>query len=409
MSSTIRFLFILFAFATFLKPACFDIFGFNAINTFFNISRAFVAIVIFIQYLFIDKKVPSKLLKSELWVFVCWFFSTLFAGEGLSRFFIFSVSILSLTMLIELLIEHQLKSLIHALFVIYFILITVNLVYLISIFGFTINIEENAQSLYNFYTENALVSLLSSVNTTASYLFPALCSAILLMLLTTKKNLFAWLLIVEIFCTVMILWSATSLTGVFLIVMYVLFVYKTKRERWIKPKFLICTILLLGIGITFFKIQYLFSFIIEDILHKDLTMTGRTNVWNIGFDGFFSSPILGCGFISKTIDNGYVQLLFMGGIIGTIAYFTFLFLALKAFCKNRIIHLERFFSFVVAVILLMFIAESWPQFMGLYIIIALACNASKIEVKLSATKQHEKNCRIAYRAQPKREDSSVSA
>lgn len=144
MSSAIRFLFILFAFATFLKPACFDILGFNAINTFFNVSRVFVAIVIFIQYLFIEKKVPSKLLKGELMVFACWFLSTIFSGEGLSRFFIFSVSILSLTMLIELLIEHQLKSLIHALFVIYFILITVNLVYLISIFGFTINIEENA-------------------------------------------------------------------------------------------------------------------------------------------------------------------------------------------------------------------------------------------------------------------------
>ena len=337
MSSAIRFLFILFAFATFLKPACFDILGFGAINTFFNVSRVFVAIVIFIQYLFIEKKVPSKLLKGELMVFACWFLSTIFSGEGLSRFFIFSVSILSLTMLIELLIEHRLKSLIHALFVIYFILITVNLVYLISIFGFTINIEENAQSLYDFYTENAMVSLLSSPNMTASFLFPALCSAMLSMLLTTEKHLIAWLMVAEIFCTVMILWSATSLTGVFLIVMYVLFVYKTKRERWIKPKFLICTILLLGIGITFFKIQYLFSFIIEDILHKDLTMTGRTNVWNIGFDGFFSSPILGCGFISKTIDNGYVQLLFMGGIIGTIAYFTFLFLALKAFCKNRII------------------------------------------------------------------------
>lgn len=393
----IKFIFILFAFATFLKPSCFDILGFNAINTFFNVSRVFVAIVIFIQYLFIDKKVPSKLLKSELWVFVCWFFSTLFAGEGLSRFFIFSVSILSLTMLIELLIEHQLKSLIHALFVIYFILITVNLVYLILIFGFTINIEENAQSLYDFYTKNAMVSLLSSPNMTASFLFPALCSAILLMLLTTKKNLFAWLLIVEIFCTVMILWSATSLTGVFLIVMYVLFVYETKRERWIKPKFLICIILLLGIGITFFKIQYLFSFIIEDILHKDLTMTGRTSAWNIGLDGFFSSPILGCGFISKTIDSGYVQLLFMGGIVGTIAYVSFLFLTFRTFCKNRIIHLEKFFSFVMAVILLMFIAESWPQFMGLYIIIALAYNARRIELKLNAIK-YEKYCRIAYRA-----------
>ena len=408
MSSTIRFLFILFAFATFLKPACFDILGFNAINTFFNVSRIIVAIIIFIRYLFVEKRTFSKLLKYECLFFACWLISTLIAGEGLNQFVVFSISMLSITMLIELLINKHLKLLISTLFINYFILITVNLIYMISVFGFTINIEENAQSLYNFYTENALVSLLSSVNTTASYLFPALCCSILLMFINTKKNLFAWILIVEIFATVLILWSATSLVGVFLIVMYILFVFNTPHERWINGKMLINIVIALGIGITFFKIQYLFSFIIEDILHKDLTMTGRTNVWNIGFDGFFSSPILGCGFISKTIDNGYVQLLFMGGIIGTIAYFTFLFLALKAFCKNRIIHLEKFFSFVMAVILLMFIAESWPQFMGLYIIIALAYNARKIELRLNAIR-YERYRRIAYRAQQKREDAAVSA
>ncbi len=399
MSSAIRFLFILFTFATFLKPACFDILGFNAINTFFNVSRVFVAIVIFIQYLFIEKKVPSKLLKGELMVFACWFLSTIFSGEGIIEFLIFSISIISLTMLIELLIAHDLRLLINVVFVIHFILITVNLIYMVSIFGFTINIEENAAELTRFYGETAMISLLSSPNMTASTLFPALCSAILLMFLTTKKNLFAWLLIAEIFVTVLILWSATSLIGVFLIVMYALFIYKTKIENLVKSKLLINAILLLGIGITFFKIQYLFSFIIVDILHKDLTMTGRTDVWNIGFEGFFSSPMLGCGFLSKTIDNGYVQLLYIGGIIGTVAYLGFLFSFIKRLCYKHQGHLEKFFSFVLAVILLMFIAESWPRFPGLYIILALTINAKKIEYKFSELKKYnEKNCRIAYRA-----------
>ena len=281
---------------------------------------------------------------------------------------------------------------------------------MISIFGFTVNIEENASSLFSFYQKNAMVSLLSSVNGTTSFLFPALCCSILLMFITTKKNLFAWFLIAEIFATVLILWSATALTGVFLIVMYALFVYKTKIEKWIKPKIFIYAVLLIGIGITFFKIQYLFSFIIVDILHKDLTMTGRTIVWNTGFDGFFSSPIFGCGFSSKTIDNGYVQLLYMGGIIGTIAYLIFGFLFIKRMCHKHQVHLEKFFSFVLATILLMFIAESWPRFMGLYIILVFAINARKIEFKLSELGHcNEKYCRIAYRAQPKREDATVSA
>ena len=65
---------------------------------------------------------------------------------------------------------------------------------MISVFGFTINIEENARYLFDFYQENAMVSLLSSVNGTASFLFPALCSALLLMFATSKKNFFAAML-----------------------------------------------------------------------------------------------------------------------------------------------------------------------------------------------------------------------
>lgn len=337
-------------------------------------------------------------MKYECLFFSFWFISTLIIGEGFSQLSVFSISIIAFTMLIELLIAQNVKILINALFINYFILITVNFIYMISVFGFTINIEENARYLFDFYQENAMVSLLSSVNGTASFLFPALCSALLLMFATSKKNFFAWILIAEIFSTVLILWSATSLVGIFFIVTYVLFIYNTPRERWINPKLYINMVILLGIGITFFKIQYLFSFIIVDILHKDLTMTGRTNVWNIGFEGFFSSPLLGCGFSSKTIDNGYVQLLFIGGIIGTIAYFIFLQSSLKQFCKKKSLHLEKFFAFVIAIILLMFITESWPQFMGLYILLALAVNARNIESKLSQQKYNETYCRIAYRA-----------
>lgn len=394
----VKFLFILFAIATFLKPACFDILGFNTINTFLNISRIFVAGIIFINYLFIKRKPLSRLLKYECLFFSFWFISTLISGEGFGPLSVFSISIIAFTMLIELLIAQNVKILINALFINYFILITVNFIYMISVFGFTINIEESARYLFDFYQENAMVSLLSSVNGTASFLFPALCSALLLMFATSKKNFFAWILIAEIFSTVLILWSATSLVGIFFIVTYVLFIYNTPRERWINPKLYINMVILLGIGITFFKIQYLFSFIIVDILHKDLTMTGRTNVWNIGFEGFFSSPLLGCGFSSKTIDNGYVQLLFIGGIIGTIAYFIFLQSSLKQFCKKKSLHLEKLFAFVIAIILLMFITESWPQFMGLYILLALAVNARNIESKLSQQKYNETYCRIAYRA-----------
>lgn len=73
-------------------------------------------------------------------------------------------------------------------------------------------------------------------------------------------------------------------------------------------------------------------------------------------------------------------------------------LPLNSFVRKSLYHLEKFFAFVIAIILLMFITESWPQFMGLYILLALAVNARNIESKLSQQKYNETYCRIAYRA-----------
>lgn len=105
-----KLLFVIFAIATFLKPACFDILGFNTINTFLNISRIFVAGIIFINYLFIKRKPLSRLLKYECLFFSFWFISTLISGEGFSQLSVFSISIIAFTMLIELLIASERKN-----------------------------------------------------------------------------------------------------------------------------------------------------------------------------------------------------------------------------------------------------------------------------------------------------------
>ena len=147
-------------------------------------------------------------------------------------------------------------------------------------------------------------------------------------------------------------------------------------------KIIIGAALAISLGVTFFNIQHFFSFIIVDILHKDLTMTGRTNVWNIGYKGFFSSPIWGCGISSQTIDNGFVQCLYMAGLIGTLFFIIFISYNIKYLCSSHDKSIDKFFSVVMGVVLLMFMSESWPQFMGLYVILALSVNARTIERKL---------------------------
>jgi len=369
-----------FIFSTYLKPAGFDLLGLDTINSFFNIAR--IVVTVFVFYLYFRKiKRLSKFLKYECWFFLSLGFPTCLSGEGVDIFFIFSVSIIALSMFMELLMKENVRLLIKGLFICYFILLVVNLAYMVSLFGFTVNIEEAYPEVFDYNSQFEIVAtLLSSVNGVASYVFPALCCSILLMFVTSKKNIWAWLLIGVSFVTELILWSATSLAGVFIILVYVLCVYEKEIQRFVKGSLMIGGALAVSLGITFFNISYLFSYIIVDILHKDLTMTGRTEVWKTGYQGFFSSPVMGCGISATTIDNGFVQLLYMGGLIGAFFFLLFMIYNYKCICHSHAKSIEKFFVVVMAVVLLMFMSESWPQFIGLYVILALSANSTKLSV-----------------------------
>lgn len=379
-----EYILVIFALFTFLKPAGFDFLGFDAINLFLNIARIITAVItIFVYFKYFSG--ISKFIKYEIGFFVVLGLSTLFNDNDVNRFFIFSISVISLSMLLEILIKRNVILLVKSLFFCYFVIISINLLYMLSTFGFVINIEEKLPEVFKM---GVPVSLLSSVNGTASFLFPALVSSVLLFSISNVKNKWGWLLILNIFVTVLILWSATSLTGVFLIICYILFVYRKKSEKKINTFILAITTIVVSLGITFFNIQYLFSYIIVNILQKDLTMTGRTNVWKIGQKGFESSPLIGCGFDSQTIDNGYIQLLFNSGCIGLI-FFSVLMIWILIKCKRyNNISLTKFMTLCLSIVFLMFTSESWPFFFGIYILFLLAYYSVEISKKISTIKYY---------------------
>lgn len=380
-----------FAFFTFLKPPGFDFLGYADINAFFNIARMIVAMIVIPAYLYKKRWTLSPLIRYE-----CLFFLTLCIAtiirkeEEVSSCLIFVGSAISFTVLIELLMKQNVKLLINTLFICYFILIVVNLAYMITSYGFVINIEELLPEAF-VYGSDIVISLLGSVNSTAGFMFPALASAVLLLISTSKKNLWAWTLIACIFISELFIWSATSLAGVFIIMCYILFVYKNKKlEKKISSTFVLFTGLAISIGITFFKIQYLFSYVIVNILKKDLSMTGRTRVWEIGWDGFHSSPLIGCGYRSTTIDNGYIQVLFNCGVIGFVAFSLLLLFIIRQCYKYPKSSLNKVFAVVMATVILMFTTESWPFFAGIYILFALSCHSAHIDSQLSAIKKSVK-------------------
>lgn len=363
--------FLILTIFSFLKPAGFDRYGLSSINIIINYSRIAFALIIIIMYLFYYKKL-SKFVVCELIYFGCLFFSSLVNDSDISMFINKFVSIFCFTLLFEMLVQRNSKVLIDALYLNYCILILGNFALMIFNYGFSIGTDNNLINTYSF---------LSSDNMTASYIFPAIIISGLYSGYRGKTLTFSAILLnICIFLTEIMMWSATSLAGLFIAMMYILLIFKRKIEKIINFKVLLAIAIAMIIGITIFKIQYLFSFIIENILHKELTLTGRTNIWNMALIKFSEAPILGFGNDAITIDNGLLQVLYRGGIISLIAIIILFFNAcspiLRKYKNNSNAILM---SFMLIIVLFMSISESWFYFFGFFVILCISYYIFKID------------------------------
>ena len=90
-------------------------------------------------------------------------------------------------------------------------------------------------------------------------------------------------------------------------VLCIYIIYKNQKNRFrnfivrlFDFKFMILLLIALNIVVVFIQRLDLFSYIIVDVLGKDLTLTGRTYIWEASIQKFLLSPIIGNGYISST-------------------------------------------------------------------------------------------------------------
>ncbi len=147
-----------------------------------------------------------------------------------------------------------------------------------------------------------------------------------------RINWFAYLMVGASTLTLLMAWTATGMMGMAVALVFLLFFYE---RRW-QTLFNFSTTLAGGMsmffGIVIFRLQNLFAFLIEDILHKGLSFTGRTDIWDRAIVMFWQSPILGYGIaqsgkvyrLNKAkyyhAHNVFLELLMEGGILALISF-----------------------------------------------------------------------------------------
>ena len=311
----------------YFKPAVFGVLeGTDWLEQIFDIWRLLAAVVICGLYaygLFWKKRRPSAVL---LWLGVYLGFialATLVREDNLWGLGNYVLTILTFCMLVELSLRDSPEMTMDMLVYPLTVLILANFI-LLCFYPWGLCVGGTYGYNYNLL---GIDNLLSPI--LVPYMFLV---ALRSTMLHGDLDWFAYTMIAVCALTILMVWSATGLMGLAVALIFLLFFF---RRRW-QTLFNFDTSLLVGFGtfygIVLFRLQNLFAFFIEDVLHKGLSFTGRTDIWDKAIAMFLKSPFLGYGIaqsgkvyrIAKHkyyhAHNAILEVLVEGGIFSAMAF-----------------------------------------------------------------------------------------
>ncbi len=190
-------------------------------------------------------------------------------------------------------------------------------------------------------------------------------------------------------------WSAKSIIGITMVLIYLLFVYRKEIAHFFNFEVLTVVFIVAFIGVVFLGIQDNFSFIIENILRRDTTLTGRTYIWQSTLDLIRKSPWIGYGTVNGGMleisssragndvgsHNIILEVLLQTGFIGLTMYLGFLVTSIKK-PLNKLTPTKKdnylMLLFMIFVILIMFLTSMAIYTVIMYLPMVLCFNIENL-------------------------------
>ncbi|AEV69361.1 O-antigen ligase family protein [Acetivibrio clariflavus] len=354
----------------------------NSFDLLFQFGMYITCIIIVALYLLTNKK------KNKMLLFFSYFaailFSTVYQNGNVVEFIRSQLPILSACLLFYLWLDKSPETLLRAHAVIE-ILTYINLA--------TVIMFPNGLFQTNVYSRNWF---LGYQNTLIRTILPGVClSFIYSYKLHNKISLRTFLLLVAAFVTVIKVNSSTSIVGLTVFISLFLIVSKVNRKKVYHFINLFSGfIIVIAANILIVVIQSnakLISYVVENILQKDLTFTGRNIIWANSIELFLRHPIIGNGYLSEKDyqqffdyvlathpHNFILYQLTMGGILLFIIFCAIIVLSSYNLKNSSTIYSKIVLCTIIS-FMVMGISESlvstrlwWPMFV-------LAINIDKID------------------------------
>ncbi|MCH5296428.1 MAG: O-antigen ligase family protein [Ruminococcus sp.] len=367
-----------FMLLVFIMPACF-----LRIPIALSIYRYLGFACMFLLLLFVIK--GKKISPPFLWIYgfhAVILLATLINRGDLWLFFCDNYASFSLCILFALMLEKNPKILISASKVLD-ILVYINLL--------TMLIYPKGM----YIVANGAHWFLGHKNILSRIMLPIICLALIRAYYCFGKiKLNTIVLLASASLTIILANSTTALIG-FAVFALFLFLFHNKTKRL--PRFFtlfsaLCVTVIIFFALLFFNFQKYFSFLIELILGKDLTLTNRLAVWQMALQKISHKFFEGYGYLSGnqfiemfgrdtyTHPHNYFLYIFMtGGIVLSVIVFMGYFYANKTLKNSIDTVYSKIIMFTLIAFLIMGLTEALTSTVFLYPLLILAMNADKLK------------------------------
>ena len=385
----------------FFKPPVFEyISSLHFIDTLFDMAKIVSFGIIILLYIS-EKKLSRIMLFITLYQ-VSLFFSTVINSGNYWRLLVSCGTIISFCMITELAVKKNCQLYFKSILNIYIPLSDLNL-FIVVMFPQGIAREDYYGNVYY---------LLGSRNGSSPLFIPLLIFSYIYSGMSNKKytpmTLFFTIIVSA---SILLTWSATGVAGLAMIILFVLLIYGRKISQLFNSLTLSVMYIAAFFGIIVFRLQYVFSFIIEKMLHKSITFTGRTDIWDIALKLIKNSPIFGYGvyeghgliFVRGQYyyaHNAVLEVLLQGGAVSLFFYAAIFASAAVSLYKYRKQKPAQILSFGIFTVLTMMLMEAYST-IWIFSLPVIACYipyiAEKSEPQKETLKTLSNKKYLAYR------------
>lgn len=365
--------FLMLLILPFLKPSFLEYIPLlSFIDTLFDGMKIIAFIVII--FLYIKNKKISPIMTCLILYQIALFISTVVNNGNHWKLAVNCGTIISFGMLTELGIKNNCRLFLKTLLDILSVMICANLM---TIILFPQGIAQD-----NYYGN--IYYLLGIRNGFPPVLIPVMGLTILYSSFYEKKLILsAKLLITVISISILITWSATGVVGWFILLFFILFIYKNKYSKFLNAPFLYFVYIIMFIAIVLLRLQSYFSYIIENILHKNISFTGRTDIWDIAIALIKRSPMLGYGVYEGHglifyrnqfyyAHNAVLEVMLQGGLFALFFFIMMLVFSAIFLNKYKTHPAAQIITFTIFAMMCMMLMEAYLSFIWFYALLTIS-------------------------------------